>query len=103
MGILLHYTLLVSFMWMGIEGLRLCLMVVNVFDRRDFTLLYMMIAYTCPLLIVGVTIVTAQLTLPRGVIDVYAGDETYYTHIKIRFPSMLVRVCIIKQDTLNFV
>lgn len=75
MGILLHFCLLVSFMWMGIEGLRLCRMVLYVFNLRDWTLYYVLAAYIIPIIIVGVTVLTAQST--TTIISAYTGDETY--------------------------
>lgn len=74
MGILLHFSLLSSFMWMGIEGLRLCRMVIYVFNLSDWTMYYVMAAYTVPLLIVGITVLTANFT--DGILVAYVGDET---------------------------
>lgn len=74
MGILLHFSLLSSFMWMGIEGLRLCRMVIYVFNLSDWTMYYVMAAYTVPLLIVGITVLTANFT--DGILFAYVGDET---------------------------
>lgn len=75
MGVSLHFTLLVSFMWMGVEGLRLCRMVIYVFNLRDWTLYYILAAYTIPIIIVGATVLVAYFT--NGIIAAYVGDETY--------------------------
>lgn len=75
MGIMLHFSLLVSFMWMAIEGLRLCRMVLYVFNLRDWTLYYVLAAYIIPFIIVSVTVLTAEFT--TTIISAYTGDETY--------------------------
>lgn len=73
MGILLHFTLLVSFMWMGVEGVRLCRMVLYVFNLRDWTRYYLLAAYLIPTVIVTVTALTAFFT--SGILQAYTGDE----------------------------
>ena len=72
MGILLHFSLITSFMWMGVEGLRLCRIVLYVFNVTDWTLYYLLVAYLVPLFIVGSTILSAYLT--TGITSAYAGD-----------------------------
>ena len=74
MGVSLHFCLLVSFMWMGIEGLRLCRMVIYVFNLSDWTLYYALAAYTIPFVIVGSTVLVANSA--DGIISAYVGDET---------------------------
>lgn len=74
MGVLLHFSLLVSFMWMGIEGLRLCRMVVYVFNLDDWTVYYVLVSYIAPFLIVSITVLTAHIS--ADIISTYAGDET---------------------------
>lgn len=74
MGVLLHFSLLVSFMWMGIEGLRLCRMVVYVFNLNDWTVYYVLVSYIVPFLIVTITVMTAYIS--SDIISIYAGDET---------------------------
>lgn len=73
MGILLHFTLLVSFMWMGIEGLRLCRMVLYVFNLKDWTVYYVLTAYIVPFLIVSITVLTAHSK--ADIMSAYVGDE----------------------------
>ncbi|EFX70253.1 hypothetical protein DAPPUDRAFT_35643, partial [Daphnia pulex] len=53
MGATLHFCLLVSFMWMGIEGVRLCRMVIYVFNLYNWTLYYILAANIVPFIIVG--------------------------------------------------
>ena len=89
MGILLHYFLLTSFMWMLIEGFQLYIMVVDVFRTRKTKIHYAIVAYTVPFFIVGVTILTANSYEPyetvrvnntvnlTGIMQAYSGDETY--------------------------
>ena len=79
MGVLLHFALLVSFMWMGVEGVRLCRMVLYVFNLRDWTRFYLTTAYLVPTIVVTVTVLTAYYT--TGVLEAYAGDETYNSDI----------------------
>jgi hypothetical protein len=74
MSVSLHFSLLVSFMWMGIEGVRLCRMVIYVFNLCDWTLYYILVAYIVPFVIVGSTILVAYFT--TGIIPAYVGDET---------------------------
>lgn len=102
MGILLHYFLLVSFMWMFIEGVQLYRMTLNVFSvlTTKWTLAYIALAFTVPILIVGVTVICASQfarnswndTASRGIINVYAGDETYYLclNIQLSLESLLL-------------
>lgn len=75
MGILLHFSLVTSFMWMGVEGLRLCRIVLYVFNVVDWTLYYLLAAYIVPFLVVGFTVLSAYFT--TGITSAYAGDETY--------------------------
>lgn len=81
MGILLHFTLLASFMWMGVEGLRLCRMVIYVFNVSNWTLYYLLIAYGVPFVVVGTTVLTAHFT--TGITAAYVGDETYSTILTV--------------------
>lgn len=74
MSVSLHFSLLVSFMWMGIEGVRLCRMVIYVFNLCDWTLYYILAAYIVPFIIVGSTVLVAYFT--TGIIPAYVGDET---------------------------
>ena len=74
MGIILHFALLASFMWMGVEGLRLCRMVVYVFNLKSWTLYYVLASYFVPGLVVGITILVAYFTI--GIVPAYVGDET---------------------------
>ena len=89
MGIMLHYMFLASFMWMLLEGFQLYRMSVNVFGvwTRKWTIYYALVAYTVPLFIVGVTILTANSFDTRpynetsdfnmtGIMQAYSGDET---------------------------
>jgi len=100
MGILLHYFLLVSFMWMFIEGVQLYRMTMNVFSvlTTKWTLAYMALAFTVPILIVGITVICASQfarnphkneTSFDGVKNVYAGDKTYNTFFNIYLSSIL--------------
>ncbi len=62
-------------MWMGIEGLRLCRMVIYVFNLSDWTLYYVLAAYIVPFIIVGITVLTAYVS-GTGIVSAYVGDET---------------------------
>lgn len=75
MGIFLQYILLASFVWMFIEGMQLGRMAINVFNvmTTKWTRVYMILAYSIPFLIVGITIISASSTI--GVLEVYSGDE----------------------------
>ena len=75
MGILLHLSFLTSFMWMGIEGLRLCRRVLYVFNLKDWTTIYVVSGYVVPVVIVGITVATAHFT--TGIVAAYCDDETY--------------------------
>ena len=76
-GIVLHLSLLVSFMWMAVEGLRLCHLVIDVFNqqKRKWTWLYLVVAYGVPSVIVGTTVLVANFS-DGGVSFAYVGDET---------------------------
>jgi len=76
MGILLHYVLLVSFMWIFIEGIHLYLLTKNAIKvyTTNWMRYYALLAYGGPLAIVGITIQFAVFT--EGIIEVYSGDET---------------------------
>lgn len=78
MGILLHYILLASFMWMFVEGLQLYRISVNVMDvwTTKWNLYFVLLAYTTPLIIVGSTILATSLYGPDGIVQAYSGDET---------------------------
>jgi len=78
MGMVLHYFLLVAFMWMLIEGFELYRMVNHVFgaSTSKLTIIYALLAYTVPLLIVVTTILTAVF-IEEDFLNAYAGDETY--------------------------
>ena len=73
---LLHYVLLVSFMWIFIEGIHLYRLTKNAFEvfTTDWMRYYILLAYGGPLVIVVVTILCAVFT--DGIIEVYSGDET---------------------------
>ena len=77
-GATLHWTLLASFAWTAVEGLRLCHLVFDVFaqQRRDWTRRYAALAYGGAGLTVAVTAVVAQLSHAGGVVGAYAGDES---------------------------
>lgn len=106
MGVLLHYFLLVSFMWMFIEGVQLYRMTMNVFNvlTTKWTLAYIALAYTIPILIVGITVICASQfarnsqneTACNGVINVYAGDETYNVCLNILLFNILSIVNVIQ-------
>jgi len=74
----LHYFLLVAFMWMLIEGYELHRMVNQIFGTLSskLTIIYALLAYTVPLLIVVITMLTAVF-IEEDFLDAYAGDETY--------------------------
>ena len=75
MGILLHFSFLSSFMWMGIEGSRLCRLVLLVFTPNDWTGTYVVVGYGVPTIIVAVTVLTAFFT--TEISAAYCDDETY--------------------------
>lgn len=86
MGILLHYVLLVSFMWMFIEGFQLYRMSVNVFDvwTEKWKIYNIILAYTIPFLIVCITVISANAyyepiseedVVKSGILQVYSGDD----------------------------
>ena len=62
-------------MWMGMEGLRLCRMLLFVFNLNDWTWFYVLVGYSVPVIIVAVTVLTAYFT--TGVRAAYVDDETY--------------------------
>jgi len=90
MGIFLHYILLASFMWMFIEGTQLYRMATNVFNVMTikWTTFYIVLAYSMPLLIVGITILSASSAI--GVLEVYSGDEMYYLVVKFHIKEILI-------------
>ncbi len=89
MGILLHYMLLTSFMWMLIEGFQLYRVVVAVFGTKKSSIYYALVAYTVPFFIVGITVLIANsyeskefirvntTVILTGIMQAYSGDETY--------------------------
>ncbi len=78
MGMALHYSLLVAFMWTLIEGIDFIRKIDNVFDSwtPKMTFCYVFHAYFIPLAIVIFTVLVAVLT-DEDVLDVYGGSETY--------------------------
>ncbi len=92
MGIILHYMLLASFMWMLLEGFQLYRMAVNVFDiwNKKWTIYYSVVAYSVPLVIVVTTVLIANSFEPleiltknstsnitmTGIMQAYSGEET---------------------------
>lgn len=73
----LHYFLLVAFMWMFIEGFQLYRIVTNIFDSRTSKTIFVVpLAYIIPLAIVIFT-VAAAMFMEGDFIGAYAGDETY--------------------------
>ncbi len=89
MGIMLHYMLLTSFIWMLLEGFQLYRMSVHVFDvrARKLTIFYATVAYTVPMVIVATTVLIADSFDPipynetsdftmTGIMQAYSGDET---------------------------
>ncbi|CAB3367913.1 Hypothetical predicted protein [Cloeon dipterum] len=71
-AICLHYVFIASFMWMAIEGHHLYRMLVCVFNSgRDFSTIYICLAYGIPLVIVVVTCIVAAIFSDNG----YADDE----------------------------
>ena len=77
MGILLHYVLLVSFMWIFIEGIHLYRLTKNAIkvDTTNWMRYYALLAYGGPLVILAITLQCAAYT--DGIVEVYSGDETY--------------------------
>ena len=76
MGILLHYVLLVSFMWIFIEGIHLYRLTKDAIEvyTTNWMRYYALFAYGGPLAIVGITVLCAVFT--DGIIEAYSGDET---------------------------
>jgi hypothetical protein len=55
-GILVHYSFLVAFMWTSVEGFQLYQMVIVVFDDgKDYIVIQRLLAYGLPAFIVGIT------------------------------------------------
>jgi len=83
MGILLHYMLLASFMWMLLEGFLLYRITLDVFDvwAKTWTIFYLIVAYTVPLFIVGITVLMS-IYEPDEIVEVYNSTE-YYTRTGI--------------------
>ena len=79
MGMVLHYFLLVAFMWMLIEGYQLYRIVTQVFDvlTTKLTIFYFLVAYILPAVIVIATVLTAT-SIEDDFLKAYAGDETYF-------------------------
>lgn len=79
MGMVLHYFLLVAFMWMLIEGYQLYRIVTHVFDvlTTKLTIFYALVAYILPAVIVIATVLTAT-SIEDDFLKAYAGDETYF-------------------------
>ncbi len=63
-------------MWIFIEGIHLYRLTENAFKvgSADWIRLYSFIAYGVPLVIVGITVLSAVFS--EGIIEVYSGDET---------------------------
>jgi len=61
-AVLLHYFFLVSFMWMLMEGVVLCIALIRVFvsKTKRYMLAFTVVSYGAPLLYMGL------LTLPLG-------------------------------------
>ena len=79
MGILLHFTLLVSLMWIAVEGIRMFrLTVIDIFNKKSGKwwefYFYLIFAYGIPAIVLGATILIAALT--TGITNAYSGDET---------------------------
>ena len=76
MGMMEHYFLLVSFMWMLIEGYQFYRMVNNAFyaRTRQWTVFYIIVAYAVPLLIFLITILVASFNEEVGVLGAYTGS-----------------------------
>ena len=91
MGIVLHLTLLVSFTWMAVEGVRLYHLLTDVFShqQRDFTLYYMIAGYAIPCVIVGITVLVAHLNEAEGIVSAYVGDETYEIYSPLLPPKFV--------------
>ncbi|CAB3367912.1 Hypothetical predicted protein [Cloeon dipterum] len=71
-AICLHYVFIAAFMWMVIEGHHLYRMLISVFDSgRDFSTIYICLAYGIPLVIVVVTCIITAIFSDNG----YADDE----------------------------
>ena len=75
MGIILHFSFLASFTWMGIEGLHLCRMLIIVFNVKDWKRIYIGIGYGVPVIIVAATVLTAHCT--TGILTAYVDEESY--------------------------
>ena len=70
-AVLLHYFFMVSFMWMLMEGVVLCVILVRVFvsNTKIYLFAFTLISYGLPLLYMGL------LTLPLGFS--LQGDNNY--------------------------
>jgi len=83
-------------MWMFVEGLQLYRISFNVLDvwTTKWNIYFVLLAYTLPLIIVGVTILTASsLHGPNGIVQAYSGDETYSFYVKnLSMPNNLINV-----------
>lgn len=75
---IVHYFLLVAFMFMLIEGFQLYEIVKHVFEAwtTKLTIIYVVVAYAVPLLILIITVVTASF-VEEDVLKVYKKYETY--------------------------
>lgn len=78
LGMSIHYFLLVSFMLLLIEGFQLYQIVKNVFEvwTTKLTVLYVIVAYTVPLLILIITVIMASF-IEEDVWDVYRKYEMH--------------------------
>lgn len=81
MGAMLHYFLLVAYMWMLIEGFQLYRMVKNAFDgwTTKLTIFYVLVAYTVPLLIVIVVLTAGDSDGSYYGPTVYCQGYDHYT------------------------
>ena len=77
MGIVLHLTLLISFSWMAVEGVRLFHFLMDVFShrRRKLTRYYLIAGYGIPCVIVSITVLVAYVN-EDDFLSAYTGDET---------------------------
>ena len=62
----------------GLQLYRISVVVLDVWTTKWNTY-FVLVAYTVPLLIITATILTASFYGPNGIVQAYAGDETYNT------------------------
>ena len=91
----LHYFLLVAFMWMLIEGYQLYRIVTQVFDvlTTKLTIFYVLVAYIVPAVIVIATVLTATF-IEDDFLKAYAGDETYFKTYNNYLKNMHIHVVL---------